>query len=228
MKSVQPKAKYYGEKQEKSLWESICDEFDAKRRHLEQEDVDDSSSVATNITQFSSTKHSPVVYGHMVHHTAVDANFGTDFDPAIGHPASIGLSLLSRPLRQQTPPPPTPPDPKLCDPTQYLESYVFPVLMPALAEMLKEAGLRKCFEKRLFGFNACDFLTEYLYRENHNLTDREKLNRKSTDLYNIPFVVEWTLEHPRPPLPLSLVWTEEEAAVKIQSFYRGHLVICCC
>ncbi len=29
---------------------------------------------------------------------------------------------------------------------------------------------------------------------------------------------------PRPPLPKSLVWTENEAAIKIQAFYRGYLI----
>ena len=29
---------------------------------------------------------------------------------------------------------------------------------------------------------------------------------------------------PRPPLPKSLIWTEEEAAAKILAFYRGYLV----
>jgi len=32
------------------------------------------------------------------------------------------------------------------------------------------------------------------------------------------------ISSPREPLPLSLVWTDEEAAIKIQSYYRGHLV----
>ena len=31
---------------------------------------------------------------------------------------------------------------------------------------------------------------------------------------------------PRKPLPKSLVWTEEEAAIKIQSFFRGYQVRC--
>jgi len=31
---------------------------------------------------------------------------------------------------------------------------------------------------------------------------------------------------PRKPLPKSLVWTEEEAALKIQSFFRGYQVRC--
>lgn len=29
---------------------------------------------------------------------------------------------------------------------------------------------------------------------------------------------------PRPLLPKSLIWTEEEATLKIQAFYRGYLV----
>ena len=34
------------------------------------------------------------------------------------------------------------------------------------------------------------------------------------------------LSSPRKPLPKSLIWTEEEAAVKIQAFFRGYLVRC--
>ena len=33
-----------------------------------------------------------------------------------------------------------------------------------------------------------------------------------------------THPRPRPPLPLSATLTEEEAAIIIQSFYRGYLV----
>lgn len=32
------------------------------------------------------------------------------------------------------------------------------------------------------------------------------------------------LSSPRPPLPLSLIWTAEEAALVIQSHWRGYLV----
>ena len=53
-----------------------------------------------------------------------------------------------------------------CSPREYLESQVFPVLLPGLLELLQRAGKEQCFERKYFRFNGCDFLTEYLY--NHN------------------------------------------------------------
>jgi len=34
-------------------------------------------------------------------------------------------------------------------PRQYLEHYVFPILLPALEQMLHEAGLHRCFVVRI-------------------------------------------------------------------------------
>lgn len=214
--------KVYGEKKPKTLWEKICEEFAAQRAEFEDQDFDDTASSApTDITQFSASRHTPVVYGKMVHVAQVDSNVTSDFNPAISHPAAIGLSMLSRPKKKPEAAPPPPPDPKTCPARDYLEAYVFPTLIPAMIAMLEEAKAERCFERKRTKFNACDFLTEYLYKQN---PEKKSIERDDMALWDISFVKEHLVDNPRPPLPLSLLWSESEAAVKIQSFWRGHLI----
>ncbi|XP_072733811.1 IQ domain-containing protein K isoform X6 [Ciconia boyciana] len=101
---------------------------------------------------------------------------------------TVGQQLLPVP---EVAPFPEPPDPKICSPREYLEYYIFPVLLPGMAELLHRAKNEKCFERKRTKFIACDFLTEWLY-------------------------------NPRPPIPLSLLLSEEEASIVIQSFWRGY------
>ena len=53
-------------------------------------------------------------------------------------------------------------------------------------------------------------------------------DREGTKFEEIPFVVEHWKLHPRPPLPKSLVWTEAEATLIVQSFWRGYKVTVSC
>ncbi|NXO65771.1 IQCK protein, partial [Phainopepla nitens] len=113
------------------------------------------------------------------------------------------------------------PHPKKCSPREYLEFYIFPVVLPGLAALLHEAEKEKCFEGKRTKFIPSDFLTEWLYNNNPKRKDES-----FTELFSIPFVKDWLKDHPRPPIPLSLVLSEEEASILIQSFWRGYRVRC--
>ncbi|NXD83169.1 IQCK protein, partial [Halcyon senegalensis] len=124
-------------------------------------------------------------------------------------------------FQQSLPVPEEPPDPNTCSPQEYLEYYIFPVLLPGMAELLHRAKEEKCFERKRTKFIASDFLTEWLYNKNPKRKDES-----FTEFFSIPFVNDWLKDHPRPPIPLSLLLTEEEASIVIQSFWRGYRVRC--
>ncbi|XP_036081354.1 IQ domain-containing protein K isoform X5 [Rousettus aegyptiacus] len=112
-------------------------------------------------------------------------------------------------------------DPETCSPKEYLETFIFPILLPGMASLLHQAKKEKCFERKRTKFIACDFLTEWLYNQNP-----KRKGEPFTEFFSIPFVEQWLKQHPRPPIPLSLLLTEEEAALYIQAFWRGYLVRC--
>ncbi|XP_027599732.2 IQ domain-containing protein K, partial [Pipra filicauda] len=135
-------------------------------------------------------------------------------------PAADTVDQQLLPIVEEAPSP-EPPDPKTCSPREYLEFYIFPVLLPGLTELLHEAEKEKCFEGRRTKFIASDFLTEWLYNMNPKRKDEP-----FTEFFSIPFVKDWLKDHPRPPIPLSLLLSEEEASIIIQSFWRGYRVRC--
>ncbi|XP_050762252.1 IQ domain-containing protein K [Gymnogyps californianus] len=135
-------------------------------------------------------------------------------------PAADTVVRQSLPIPEAAPFP-EPPDPKTCSPQEYLEYYIFPVLLPGMAELLHRAKKEKCFERKRTKFIACDFLTEWLYNKNPKRKDES-----FTEFFSIPFVNNWLKDHPRPPIPLSLLLSEEEASIVIQSFWRGYRVRC--
>ncbi|XP_078273682.1 IQ domain-containing protein K isoform X1 [Rhinoraja longicauda] len=213
-----------GKPTERNLWEDICAEFEATSSRILEDSKLDAASVSTEISQYDATKHSPVFYGHMVAQVSVDTSLLEHFNAEYSHPALLGHALVQKPPPSviPSPPPPSPPPlPKNCSPSQYLEHYIFPVLLPGLFETLAHAKHEKCFERKRSKFNACDFLAEWLYNKN-----KRRADKKFTAFNEIPFVKYWLKDHPRPPIPLSLTLSEEEAALIIQSFWRGYRVRC--
>ncbi|XP_043945686.1 IQ domain-containing protein K isoform X3 [Protopterus annectens] len=212
-------AKVIVQRRPKTLWEEVCEEFEASCPSCPEEAASDKASIATIMTQYSPSKHSPVFCGHMVAKIPVDTAVFQDFEPEKSHPAFAGYAVVEKPA-------PVPrtvqlPDPKTCSPREYLEHFIFPVLLPGMSEMIHQAKKEKCFERKQTIFNACDYLTEWLYNKNP-----KRKEQPPKDLFEIPFVKDWLKDHPRPPIPLCLLLSEDAAAIIVQSHWRGYQVRC--
>ncbi|XP_026560050.1 IQ domain-containing protein K [Pseudonaja textilis] len=191
----------------RSLWEEICAEFEAQQPvhpdHLEKKEVPPPA-----------LQQVPTAAGPLPELPELS---GAESKPVITEEAlpQKTLSLLSALIA------PEPPDLKTCTPREFLECYIFPVLLPGMVELLHEAKKQRCFERKQTRFIALDFLTEWLY--NHNAKRRDE---PFVEFFEIPFVKDWLKDHPRPPIPLSLLLTEKDASHIIQTFWKGYRVRC--
>ncbi|KAM7149685.1 IQ domain-containing protein K isoform 1-T1 [Molossus nigricans] len=182
----------------RSLWEQICEEYDA-----EQPPFPEGYKIKPEVVITVSPTEDLAFHG-----------FGAE--PLHSVPPSAADSPVPcTQVRLETT------NPKTCPPRDYLETFIFPVLLPGIASLLHQARKEKCFERKRTKFIACDFLTEWLYNQNPKRT-----GKPFTEFFSIPFVEQWLKQHPRPPIPLSLLLTEEEAALSIQAFWRAYLVRC--
>lgn len=99
----------------------------------------------------------------------------------------------------------------------YVEREVYPALLPALEHALTEASSRKCLDNHKCIFNAVDSMAEYLWNKN----PRHNRGKSWTNVFEIPAMKRCLQEHPRPYYPLSWLLRDDQAALIIQTAYRG-------
>ncbi|KAM5328818.1 IQ domain-containing protein K isoform 2-T2 [Glossophaga mutica] len=144
----------------KNLWEQICEEYEAELPPFPEEYKIKPETVIT-----VSPKEERVFHG-----------FSTEHLYSVPY-----LTMNSHiPCTQETV------DPKTCSPKEYLETFIFPVLLPGIASLLHQAKKEKCFERKRTKFIACDFLTEWLYNQNP-----KRAGELFTEFFSIPFVEQW-------------------------------------
>ncbi|XP_043834013.1 IQ domain-containing protein K isoform X2 [Dromiciops gliroides] len=168
--------------QEKNLWEQICEEYEA-----EQPPFPEGYKV----------KQQPVITVS----SPMEATVFPGLSPENFFQVTPNYAIVQD-VPCVAPEAPEVFDPKTCSPREYLENFIFPVLLPGMANLLHQAKKEKCFE------------------------NPKRIDEPFTEFFSIPFVADWLKIHPRPPIPLSLLLSEEEATLMIQSFWRGYLVRC--
>ncbi|XP_059978552.1 IQ domain-containing protein K isoform X2 [Lagenorhynchus albirostris] len=124
----------------KNLWEQICEEYEAELPPFPEGYKVKQEAVVT-----ASPSEERVLYGFNTEHLYPAA------------PLAVVPQVSCPEAKRETI------DPKTCSPKEYLETFIFPVLLPGMASLLHQAKKEKCFERKRTKFIACDFLTEWLY-----------------------------------------------------------------
>ncbi|KAL3285131.1 hypothetical protein HHI36_019255 [Cryptolaemus montrouzieri] len=86
---------------------------------------------------------------------------------------------------------------------------------------LQEAAKQNCYDRQRTAFDPIDHIVEYLWFHNPKYPERMK-DYKS--IYDVAWIQNYLKNNPRPCYPFHLIWSDEFAALKIQSFMRGYWV----
>ncbi|XP_059737188.1 IQ domain-containing protein K isoform X1 [Bos taurus] len=147
----------------KNLWEQICEEYEAELPPFPE---------GYKVKQDAVVTVSPLE--EMVFH-----GFNAEHLYPVPRLTVASQASCSQVKRETV-------DPKTCSPKEFLEMFIFPVLLPGMASLLHQAKKEKCFERKRTKFIACDFLTEWLYNQNP-----KRIGEPFTEFFSIPFVEEW-------------------------------------
>ncbi|XP_063082666.1 IQ domain-containing protein K isoform X8 [Cavia porcellus] len=109
----------------KNLWEQICEEYEAELPSFPEGYI---------------IKHeNPVIV------SLLEELISHDFNTEQYFPASQFITASNIPCPQNKS---ETVDPKTCSPREYLETFIFPVLLPGMASLLHQAKQEKCFEPK--------------------------------------------------------------------------------
>ncbi|XP_023472004.2 IQ domain-containing protein K isoform X4 [Equus caballus] len=148
----------------KNLWEQICEEYEAEVPPFPEEYKVKPEAVMTQVSPLEET---------------VFRGFRAEqLFPVSQSPTASRIPCPQ--VKEETV------DPKTCSPREFLETFIFPILLPGMTNLLHQAKKEKCFERKKTKFVACDFLTEWLYNHNPKRTEEP-----FTEFFSIPFVEQW-------------------------------------
>jgi hypothetical protein len=175
---------------EPNIWKAVCKEVEEKKRQHELLANETIVKQNEQIISFDPSKHSSIFYDYAyIKNNIDDPTLTNDFNPSTTHPACYGYTIYKYDKSNVTSEESKKlPSLKTCSERDYIQYYVFPTLLPALENMLKEAKKHKCFERKRTSFNACDYLTQYLYNNNPFKDNKELIRRQETSFWEIPFV----------------------------------------
>ncbi|XP_059887831.1 IQ domain-containing protein K isoform X3 [Delphinus delphis] len=107
----------------KNLWEQICEEYEAELPPFPEGYKAKQEAVVT-----ASPSDERVLYGFNTEHLYPAA------------PLAVVPQVSCPQVKRETI------DPETCSPKEYLETFIFPVLLPGMASLLHQAKKEKCFE----------------------------------------------------------------------------------